>query len=109
MNENPNTGLVTRKTPAQRQAARRHKLLGQCNQRRLNLWIDASAFNALRRMAQRDAVTQSQILESLLRDAEDRIVATLELDSTEWETYFRLPSAASNRPIPPRTKETPTT
>ncbi len=95
MNENPNTGLVTRKTPAQ--------------QRRLNLWIDASAFNALRRMAQRDAVTQSQILESMLRDAEDRIVATLELDSTEWETYFRLPSAASNRPIPPRTKETPTT
>jgi hypothetical protein len=75
----------------------------------LNLWIDASAFNALRRMAQRDAVTQSQILESLLREADDRIVATLELDSTEWETYFRLPSAASNRPIPPRTKETPTT
>jgi len=62
MGQNPNTGLATRKTAAQRQAARRQKLRVQENQRRLNVWIDVSACNALRRMARRDAVTQSQCL-----------------------------------------------
>jgi hypothetical protein len=105
MTHNPNTGLATRKTAAQRQAARRLKLRVQENQRRLNVWIEAGACNALRRMAQRDAVTQSQCLERLLRQAEDRIIATLELDSPGWEAYFRLDHTASGSPDNPRPKE----
>jgi len=108
MDQNPNTGLATRKTAAQRQAARRQKLRVQENQRRLNVWIDASACNALRHMARRDAVTQSQCLERLLHQAEDRIIAALELDSPEWETHFRLDHTASGSPDNPHPKESQT-
>ena len=108
MDPNPNTGLATRKTAAQRQAARRKRLRAQENQRRLNVWVDASACNAIRRMARRDAVTQSQCLERLLHQAEDRIIAALELDSPEWETYFRLDHTASGSPDNPHPKESQT-
>ena len=107
MDQNPNTGLATRKTAAQRQAARRQKLRVQENQRRLNVWIDASACNALRRMARRDAVTQSQCLERLLREAEDRFLAKLELDSPEWEAYFHPDRRTPRMPDNPAPKESP--
>lgn len=105
MEHNPKTGLATSKTAAQRQAARRLKLRVQENQRRLNVWIDASAFNALCRMAQRDAVTQSQCLERLLCEAEDRILQTLELDSPEWQAYFSLDRRPPGSPLNPEPKE----
>ena len=108
MNQTPNAGLATRKTAAQRQAARRHKLRVQENQRRLNVWIEAGAYSALRRMARRDAVTQSQCLERLLHQAEDRIIAALELDGPEWAAYFRLERTASGPPDNPHPKETQT-
>lgn len=108
MDPNPNTGLATRKTAAQRQAARRKRLRAQENQRRLNVWVDASACNAIRRMARRDAVTQSQCLKRLLHQAEDRIIATLDLGSPEWKAYFHLDHTASGSPDNPHPKETPT-
>lgn len=104
MSDTPNTGSTTSKTPAQRQAARRHKLRVQEHQCRLNVWIDASACNALRRLARRDAVTQRQCLERLLRQAEDHILCTLDLDSPEWEAYFQIDRRASPAPDNPRPK-----
>ena len=37
-------------------------------------------------------VTMRQILERLIIEADNQIVATLELDSAEWDEYFQRPS-----------------
>ena len=107
MDTNAPTGLTASKTAAQRQAARRHRLRVQENQQRLNVWLEAAACGALRRMARRDAVTQSQCLERLLREAEDRFLAKLELDSPEWEAYFHPDRRTPRMPDNPAPKESP--
>ena len=47
-------------------------------------------------------------MERLLHQAEDRIIAALELDSPEWETHFRLDHTASGSPDNPHPKESQT-
>lgn len=75
-------------TAAQRQSRRRQRLRANGEHQRLNLWIGLSAYLALQRLARRDALTQAQLLERLILQAEDVVVARLQLDAPEWDDYF---------------------
>jgi hypothetical protein len=94
-----NAASPSAKTAAQRQARRRQRLRSEGEHCRVNLWIGMSAYLALQRLARRDAVTQAQIIERLILNADNQIVAGLELDAPEWDNYFLVPS--------PRRRSTP--
>ncbi len=79
-------------TNAQRQAAyRKRRPLGGADgngERLLNTWISTEASLALRRLAGYYGVTQRLLLEGLLRDEEENVLKTIELDTPQWAEYF---------------------
>jgi xanthine/CO dehydrogenase XdhC/CoxF family maturation factor len=81
------------RTAAQRQAAyraNRHSAGTSGNgERRLNTWLSTEASLALARLAKRYGVTQRQILERFITAEDDRILATLEPGTPEWDVYFQ--------------------
>ena len=85
-------GKTPAKTPAQRQAeyrkARAFAGPDGNGDRRLNTWISTGASLALSRLANRYGVTRREILERLISEADEKISATLELDSPERAAYF---------------------
>jgi hypothetical protein len=84
-----------RKTAAQRQAdyRARRPLEGKDGngQRRLNLWVDTRAHLALSRLAARYCVTKREMIERVILAEDERILATIEMPSQEWDTYFNAP------------------
>jgi hypothetical protein len=82
------------KTAAERQAeyrARRPHAGNDGNgERRLNLWLSTRADLAVRRLARRYCVTKRELIERLVIAEDDRILATIDLDSPEWENYFQI-------------------
>ncbi|CAN7790815.1 hypothetical protein P0D88_52265 [Paraburkholderia sp. RL18-103-BIB-C] len=80
------------KTVAQRQAqyrARRQMAGPDGNgERQLSMWIGTSAFLGLARLACRYGVTKRELIEGLIKIEDDRVIATLELDTPEWDEYF---------------------
>lgn len=82
------------KTAAQRQAdyRARRPLQGKDGngEQRLNTWIDTRAHLALTRLAARYCVTKRELLERLINNEDQRILATIELDSPEWDRYFKV-------------------
>ena len=80
------------KTTAQRQAqyrARRQTAGPDGNgERQLSMWISTGAFLGLARLARRYGVTKRELIEGLIKIEDDRVVATLELDTPEWDEYF---------------------
>lgn len=80
------------KTNAERQKAYRARRFeagaNQDGEYLLNAWIASKAHHGLARLAKHYGVTKKAILEKLLTDADDALIATLELDSPEWEAYF---------------------
>ena len=84
----------TAKTAAQRQAEYRKKrpFAGPDGngERRLNTWVSTSAALALERLANRYSVTNRAMLEKLIAEADEKISASLELDSSEWNKYYRV-------------------
>ena len=81
------------KTAAERQAAyraNRHWAGPTGNgERRLNTWLSTEASLALGRLARRYGVTQRKMLERLITIEDDRILATLNTDTPEWDAYFK--------------------
>ncbi len=82
------------KTAAQRQAEyrKRRPFAGPegNGERRLNTWVSTSAALALARLSNRYGVTNRAMLEKLILEADERISASLELDSPEWDDYHRV-------------------
>jgi hypothetical protein len=80
------------KTAAQRQAQYRanRATAGQDGngERQLTMWIGTSAYLGLARLARRYGVTKRELVEGLLKLEDDRVIATLELDTPEWDEYF---------------------
>lgn len=72
-------------TNAQRQAAYRQR--ARQKDSRISMWIDMSAALALARLARHEGVSQRQVLERLILQADDQVYASLELDSPEWAKY----------------------
>ncbi len=79
-------------TNAQRQAAyRKRRPLGGADgngERLLNTWISTEASLALRRLASHYGVTQRLLLEGILRDEEENVLKTIELDTPQWDQYL---------------------
>jgi uncharacterized protein YidB (DUF937 family) len=57
-------------------------------ERRLNTWVATGAAQALRRLARHHGVSQREMLERLILDADERIVKALDPDSAAWVEYF---------------------
>jgi DNA-binding MarR family transcriptional regulator len=76
-------------TAAQRQKRyRENRKLADNGFRQINTWISTEAYEALRRMARRDGVTQRELIERLLIDAQDMVMRRLTDD--ELSTYLSL-------------------
>lgn len=57
-------------------------------ERRLNTWLTTAAGLALDRLARRYGVTKREVLEQLLKAADDEIIASLEPETQAWQDYF---------------------
>lgn len=80
------------KTTAERQAAYRARQ-GSAGadgngQRRVSMWISTAAALALARLACRYGVTQRELVENMLLAEDERILATMAIDTPEWDRYF---------------------
>lgn len=80
------------KTSAQRQKDYREQrpFAGQDGngERRLNTWVSTGASIALGRLAKRYGVTKRELLERLIREADQVEQAKLEPGTEEWDAYF---------------------
>lgn len=78
------------KTSAQRQAEYRARrpLAGDNGERRLSLWVSTTSALALDRLARRYRVTKQEVLERLLQIEDERICASMELDTQAWHDYM---------------------
>lgn len=77
---------------AERQAAyrRRRVLAGQNGERRINTWVTTGAHLALERLAHHYGVTQREMLERLIMDADTDIIQGLDPDTSAWDEYMRV-------------------
>ncbi len=66
----------------------RRPTAGDNGERRINLWISTGSALALNRLARRYCVTKQEMIEKLLRIEDERVTASIDLDSPEWDTYF---------------------
>ena len=85
------------KTAAERQAdyRQRRPTAGDNGERRINMWISTGAALALDRLARRYGVTKREMIERLVCADDNRIVASLELESPDWDVYFGNPARTS--------------
>lgn len=79
------------KTTAERQAAYRERQdsggVDGNGQRRVSMWLSTEAALALRRLSSRYGVTQRELVENMLLAEDERILATMKIDTTEWDSY----------------------
>ncbi|MFJ2989658.1 hypothetical protein ACIPF8_17470 [Collimonas sp. NPDC087041] len=54
----------------------------------LSMMVASGPFFALDRLACHFGVTRQQMLESLIVDADDKLLKSMELDSPAWKQYF---------------------
>jgi hypothetical protein len=59
-------------------------------ERRINCWVSTAAHAALRRLAAHHGLSQREMIEHLLLQADSHISQALELDSAEWQAYFEV-------------------
>jgi hypothetical protein len=65
-------------TAAERQKRyRENRKMADNGYRQINTWISTEAYEALRRMARRDGVTQRELIERLLIDEQDTVIRGL--------------------------------
>jgi len=76
-------------TGAERQKRFREnrRLSGENGYRQINMWISTEAYEALKRMAKREGVTQREFIERLLVAAQERIMRGL--SDTELDEYLK--------------------
>ena len=63
-------------------------------ERRLSTWLTTGAKLALERLAARYRVTEKDVLEKLICEADDKIFSALEFDSPEFVDYLNATPAA---------------
>lgn len=78
------------KTAAQRQAESRSRRQREGNGiRQVSASVSTKAALALVRLARRQGTTKAKILETLLIEADEAVLKTLEIDTQEWDNYFK--------------------
>ncbi len=70
---------------------------GDNGERRINTWVISAAAYALSRLACRYGVTNREMLERLIIEADDKVFDAFDPDSTEWDDYFRAGMLRSNK------------
>jgi hypothetical protein len=84
-------GVITMaKTVAERQATYRLRRNDGEGDRRLNTWVSCKTHFALNRLAKSYGVTQREMCERLISDADDSILRSIELDTPEWDNYMNV-------------------
>lgn len=81
------------KTTAQRQAdyRQRRPAAGDNGERRLNTWVSTAAALALKRLARRSGVSQRAMLEQLITEADEQVLASIGIDDDkQWAEYFNV-------------------
>jgi len=80
------------KTTAERQAAYRARQASGADdgQKRVSLWLSTGCALALARLARRHGSTQREFVEKLVLAEDDKVLATMALDSPEWSAYFQF-------------------
>ena len=80
------------KTAAERQAAFRKKRphAGENGERHINAWVTTGTYLALARLAQRYGVTNRELLEKLVGEADQSISSSLDIDSPECSVYYNV-------------------
>jgi hypothetical protein len=80
------------KSTAERQAAYRDRQdsggVDGNGQRRISMWLSTGAAFAMARLASRYGVTQRELVENMLLAEDERVLATMTIDTPEWNTYF---------------------
>jgi hypothetical protein len=80
------------KSAAERQAAYRKQrpYAGKDSngERRLNTWVSTRTSLALARLARQNKLSQRDMLERLVQNADDAILDSLVLDTPGWNRYF---------------------
>lgn len=87
---NKENGMAKSTTEREAEYRARRSTAGENGERRLNLWISTGSALALDRLARRYCVTRQEMLEKLLRIEAERVTASIDLDSPEWDTYFGI-------------------
>lgn len=84
--------MTKAKTTAERQAAYRARQACGANdgQKRVNLWLSTGCALALVRLARRHGITQREFVEKLVLAEDDKVLASMALDSPEWSAYFQV-------------------
>lgn len=80
------------KSNAERQAEYRKNrtTAGENGERRINTWVQTGAYLALARLSKRYGVTQRELLERLILEADQEHVNKLDPNSDEWVAYFSV-------------------
>jgi len=80
------------KSAAERQAIYRKNraYAGDNGERRINTWVTTGISLALGRLARRYGVTNREMLEKLVGEADQAVVSSLDPDLPEWSTYFTV-------------------
>jgi len=101
--------MSTAKTTAERQAAYRARQAWGENdgQKRVSLWLSTGCALALARLARRHGSTQREFLERLVLAEDDKVLATMALDSPEWSAYFQLQPMRARAGAAPQAGATP--
>ena len=73
---------------AERQRQYRKRQRRDVESREIRARVNAGAKLALDRLARRDGVTQGEVLERLLDEAEREYLRSLDQNSPEWKAYF---------------------
>ena len=80
------------KTTAERQAtcraSRDTARVDGNEQRRVSMWLSTGAALAMARLACRYGVTQRELVENMLLAEDDRVLASMTIDTLEWDTSF---------------------
>jgi len=80
------------KTTAERQATYRERQesagIDGNGQRRVSMWLSTAAAFAMARLASRYGVTQRELVETMLLAEDERVLATMMIDTPEWDQYF---------------------
>lgn len=92
-----NKGVDMAKTNAERQQQYRQNRVfagpDRNGERRLNTWLSTGAKLALERLAARYGVTEKEVLEKLVFEADDKVFSTLEFDSADFVAYLNASPA----------------
>ena len=88
------------KTASERQKDYRNRrsMAGENGERRINTWVTTAAALALKRLAARYGVTNREMLEKLILEADDKVCRAIDDDDTvAWNTYFEANPLRRNK------------